>query len=80
MRIRDPGWRLFGSGIRDGKKSDPGSGINVPDPQHCSDAGTDPSFTLMRPSLFKILVVKINASMYNGKKMPSFIIKLGLLT
>ncbi len=22
------------SGIRDGKKSDPGSGINIPDPQH----------------------------------------------
>jgi hypothetical protein len=21
--------------IRDGKKSDPGSGINIPDPQHC---------------------------------------------
>jgi hypothetical protein len=21
MRIRDPGWRQFGSGIRDGKKS-----------------------------------------------------------
>jgi hypothetical protein len=36
MRIRDPGWRQFGSGIRDGKKSDPGSGINIPDPQHCS--------------------------------------------
>ena len=32
MRIRDPGWRQFGSGIRDGKKSDPGSGINIPDP------------------------------------------------
>ncbi len=31
MRIRDPGWRQFGS---DGKKSDPGSGINIPDPQH----------------------------------------------
>jgi hypothetical protein len=31
----DPGWRQFGSGIRDGKKSDPGSGINIPDPQHC---------------------------------------------
>jgi hypothetical protein len=30
----DPGWRHFGSGIRDGKKSDPGSGINNPDPQH----------------------------------------------
>jgi hypothetical protein len=30
----DPGWRQFGSGIRDGKKSDPGSGINIPDPQH----------------------------------------------
>jgi hypothetical protein len=26
LRIRDPGWRQFGSGIRDGKKSDPGSG------------------------------------------------------
>ncbi len=35
MRIRDPGWRKLGSGIRDGKKSDPGSGINIPDPQHC---------------------------------------------
>ncbi len=34
MRIRDPGWRQFGSGIRDGKKSDPGSGTNIPDPQH----------------------------------------------
>jgi hypothetical protein len=34
MRIRDPGWRQLGSGIRDGKKSDPGSGINIPDPPH----------------------------------------------
>ncbi len=25
LRIRDPGW----------KNSDPGSGINIPDPQHC---------------------------------------------
>ncbi len=24
----------LGSGIRDGKKLDPGSGINIPDPQH----------------------------------------------
>ncbi len=24
-----------GSGIPDGKNSDPGSGINIPDPQHC---------------------------------------------
>ncbi len=24
VRIRDLGWRQFGSGIRDGKKSDPG--------------------------------------------------------
>jgi hypothetical protein len=29
------GMKKFGSGIRDGKKSDPGSGINIPDPQHC---------------------------------------------
>jgi hypothetical protein len=34
MRIWDPGRRQFGSGIQDGKKSDPGSGINIPDPQH----------------------------------------------
>jgi hypothetical protein len=26
MRIRNPGWKKFGSGIRDGKKSDLGSG------------------------------------------------------
>jgi hypothetical protein len=34
----DPGsGNLFdpGSGIRDGKNTDPGSGINIPDPQHC---------------------------------------------
>jgi hypothetical protein len=33
----DPGWKKFGSeieGIRDGKNSDLGSGINIPDPQH----------------------------------------------
>jgi hypothetical protein len=31
--------------IRDGKKSDPGSGINIPDPQHClllTDPNMDP--------------------------------------
>ena len=27
MRIRDPGWRQFGSGIWDGDSSDPGSGM-----------------------------------------------------
>jgi hypothetical protein len=43
MTIRDPGWRQFGSGIRDGKKSDPGSGTNIPDPQHCFE-GTFTSF------------------------------------
>ncbi len=26
---------FLGSGIRDGKNPDPGSGINIPDPQHC---------------------------------------------
>jgi hypothetical protein len=31
----DLGWRQFGSGIRDGKKLDPGSGMFIPDPQHC---------------------------------------------
>jgi hypothetical protein len=33
--LRDPGRKKFGSGIRDGKHSDPGSMINIPDPQHC---------------------------------------------
>ncbi len=30
MRIRDPGWKKFGSGIRKRKKSDPGSDIRHP--------------------------------------------------
>jgi hypothetical protein len=30
----DPGWKQSGSGIREWKKV--GSGINIPDPQHCS--------------------------------------------
>jgi hypothetical protein len=33
MWVRDPGWKKFGSGIRNGKSSDPGSVINIPDPQ-----------------------------------------------
>jgi hypothetical protein len=33
MGIRDLGWKKFRSRIRGGKKSDPGSGINIPDPQ-----------------------------------------------
>ncbi len=31
----DPGSGMEKVRIRDGKKSDPGSGINIPDPQHC---------------------------------------------
>jgi hypothetical protein len=31
-----------GSGM--GKKQDPGSGINIPDPQHCSNADPDSAF------------------------------------
>ncbi len=39
LKFFDPGsGNLFnpGSGIRDRKHSDPGSGIKIPDPQHCS--------------------------------------------
>ncbi len=36
MWIRD-GMEKLGSEIRDGKKSDPGSGINIPEPQYCQD-------------------------------------------
>ncbi len=32
--LRTRGVSQFGSGIWDGKKSDPGSGINIPDPPH----------------------------------------------
>jgi hypothetical protein len=32
MQIRDPGWRQFGSLIRDGDSSDPGSGMEKSDP------------------------------------------------
>jgi hypothetical protein len=31
----DPGSGMETVRIRDGKKSHPGSGINIPDPQHC---------------------------------------------
>jgi hypothetical protein len=34
MRVRDSGWKKHGFGIEDGKNSDPGSGIIIPDPQH----------------------------------------------
>ncbi len=34
MRIRDPRSGMETVRIRDGKKSDPGSGINIPDPPH----------------------------------------------
>ena len=30
----DPGWRQFGSGMEKSPIRDPGSGINIPDPQH----------------------------------------------
>ncbi len=33
--IQDQDREKFGSGIRGGKDSDPGSGINISDPQHC---------------------------------------------
>ncbi len=61
MRIRDPKWKEYGSGIRDGKNWDPGSG-----PQHCwwwKDPGPDPGgpktygssgSTILVPSLFII--------------------------
>jgi hypothetical protein len=34
MRFRDPGWKKFGSQVRDGKNLARGSGISIPDPQH----------------------------------------------
>jgi hypothetical protein len=66
--------------IRDGKKSDPGSGINIPDPQHCSDAGPDASFHFNEAFTIRKYWLSKSIQVYNGKKMPSFIIKLCLLT
>jgi hypothetical protein len=34
--FEDPGSGMETVRIRDGNKSDPGSGINIPDPQYCS--------------------------------------------
>ncbi len=51
--IRDEDSLVPGSGIRDGKKSDLGSGINIPDPQHWSfhlDGGqSGPHFSVGSP-------------------------------
>ena len=33
--IRDPGSEIRDPGSGMGKNQDPGSGINIPDPQHC---------------------------------------------
>jgi hypothetical protein len=33
--IRDPGSEIRDPGSGMGKNPDPGSGINIPDPQHC---------------------------------------------
>jgi hypothetical protein len=56
-----PGWRQFGSGIRDGKKSDPGSGINIPDPQYC--------FFLKNGSAALSLLKKIATAFSAGKAL-----------
>jgi hypothetical protein len=45
MRIRDPRWRQFGSGIRDGKKSDPGSGSRDKHPGSATLPTTRPDLT-----------------------------------
>jgi|LakMenEpi03Aug12_release.lakeMendotaPanAssembly.Ray.scaffolds.fasta_scaffold2460683_1 hypothetical protein len=42
MRIRDPGWKKFGYGIRNGKKV--GSGINNPDPQQWGGRGGEVTY------------------------------------
>jgi hypothetical protein len=34
--IRDPGSEIRDPGSGMGKNQDPGSGINIPDPQHCN--------------------------------------------
>jgi hypothetical protein len=60
MRIRDPGWRQFGSGIRYGKKSNPGCGINIPDPQHWFPSGFENIYkTVFRA---KALLLRVNFS------------------
>jgi hypothetical protein len=49
----DPGWKQFGSGMEKSRIRHPGSGINIPDPQHCSE---------MPGSAIKLLLDKIRLS------------------
>jgi hypothetical protein len=65
MRIRDPGRRQFGSGIRDGKKSDPGSGINIPDPHHW----VEPVFWID----IVLMPIRLSILMQDPGPIPSFI-------
>jgi hypothetical protein len=53
MKIRDPGWEKFGSGFGDGKNSDPVSGINIPDPQHCKKGAQAYNFLIFLSSSSK---------------------------
>jgi hypothetical protein len=45
----DPGSGMEKFRIWDGKKSDPGSGINIPDPQHCPQCCFSEIAPLMPP-------------------------------
>jgi len=52
MRIRDPGWRQFGSWIRDGKKSDPDKHPGFATPDLCLE--NDFSVEKCMKSMFRI--------------------------
>jgi hypothetical protein len=52
MRIRDPGWRQFGSWIRDGKKSDPDKHPEFATPDLCLE--NDFSVEKCMKSMFRI--------------------------
>ncbi len=72
MRIRDPGWKKFGSGIQYGKNSDPGwkkfrSGIFIPDPQRCL-LGNIHKYMRMR----SILVVRASDCQCTSCNGPGF--------
>jgi hypothetical protein len=60
---------VFGSGIRDpgsgmGKNQDPGSGINIPDPQHCFPEMEFLDINLTKDS--SLLLHAIHSPLYSG--------------
>jgi hypothetical protein len=54
--------------IRDGKKSDPGSGINIPDPQHCK-------IMVQQHSVASIILLEIQHGIFVGAHLAGHLVQ-----